>query len=367
MKRWFRFLAVSLAVLFVLFVIAGIAASLYAPKFIEGQIERSLKIKTRIGRVSLGFPFTLNLEKFEFGSLANIKKISVSADPAPLFFGKIFIRRITVTEPVVNLERSAEGKINLPVFGQKEPAGQDKPGSPDNPGKPMDIYIAAVKVQNAKIIFTDREVTPEGYQVIVDKLDINVGKLAFPLVSTAVNFDSNCQVLNSSGSAFGKLLFSGWVDYPAGGMDAKLEVKDMDVVNFSPYYGNFISNKKLLSARLDLVSLFKAKNNALNIDTDFNLSNITYAQGQSREVSLDLVKNALDMFTDSEGKLHLAFEINTRMDKPDFNQAGIKEAILKAAMKNLVSQDPEQVVDKVGDVIDKIKTYGKGLKDIFGR
>ncbi len=367
MKRWLKFLIILLAILFILFFIAGIAASLYAPRFIEKQIQQSLKIKARVGRVSLGLPFTLNLERFEFGSLANIKKISVSADPATLLFGKIFIRGITVSDPVINLERSADGKFNLPVFGEKAAAGPDKTDNPAKQDKPMDIQVGGIKVQNAKIIFTDRQVTPEGYQVIIDKLDINASKAVFPVSSTVVNFSSSCQFLNSSGKVFGRAAFSGWLNYPARAMDAKLEITGMDVSNFSLYYGNFISNKKLLSAQLDLASLFKAKDNALNINTDFNLSNFVYAQDQGQEISLDLAKNALDLFIDSKGKLHLVFDINTKLDSPGLSQAGIKETILKAAAKNLIDQNPAQIIDKVGDAIDKFKEYGKGLKDIFGK
>ena len=222
-------------------------------------------------------------------------------------------------------------------------------------------------MQDAKIIFTDRKVNAAGYQVIVDKLNISVAKVSLPVTSLATNFRLSCRLLNQAGKAFGNITFSGWLDYLAGDIDAKLEVEGMDVTNFSPYYGSFISNKKLLSAKLDLDSTFKAKSNDLNIVTDFNLSNLVYEKTEQQQMDLDLAKNALDLFTDSDGNLHLVFDIDTKLDNPALSQDKLKSIILKAAMKNLSNQSPAQIVDKVSNMIEKFKDYGKELKDIFGK
>ena len=262
------------------------------------------------------------------------------------------IHGLTITEPVVNLVQSAEGKLNLPVLEQK--------------GKGLKIYPTSLNLRDGKIIFTDRKVSPAGYQVIVNKLYIKVSKVSLPLQSLATNFDLSAQLDTPLGEAFGKITFSGWLDYLAKDMDAKLEVKEMDVTNFSPYYGNFISNKKLLSANLNLGSTFKAKNNALNIITDLNLTNLVYEKTEE-QLGLELAKNTLDLFTDAFGNLNLVFDIDTKLDNPAITQDKLKKIILKAAMKNLSSQSPEQLVDKVSKVIDQYKNIGKELKSIFGQ
>jgi hypothetical protein len=257
---------------------------------------------------------------------------------------------------VINLEQGADGKLNLPVI-------EAKPGA-----KAPEIYPISLKLQDGKIIFTDKKINSAGFQVIVDKLNINVAKVALPVTSLATDFSLSCQLASPAGKVFGGIVFSGWLDYPARDMDAKLEVKGMDITNFSPYYGNFISNKKLLSARLDLDSTFKAKDNLLKINTDLNLSGLIYEANQTEEeLGFDLAKDALDLFIDSKGNLHLVFDVDTRLDNPALGKDKLKSIILKAAMKNLASQSPEQIVDKVSNVIDKFKGYSKDLQDIFGR
>jgi len=352
MKK-FKVLFWILAVLLALFVIASILVGVYAPKIVEDQIRQNLKVKASLGKISLSLPFVVTLERLEIGDLASIKKISFSPDLIALIFGKVVIHGLTITEPVINLVESPDGKLNLPVLEQK--------------GKPPEIYPTSLNLRDGKIIFTDRKVSPAGYQVIVNKLNIKVSKVSLPITSLATNFSLSAQLDTPLGKAFGDITFSGWLDYLAKDMDAKLEVKNMDVTNFSPYYGNFISNKKLLSANLNLGSTFKAKNNALNIITDLNLANLVYEKTEEQQLDLNLAKNALDLFTDTEGNLHLVFNIDTKLDNPALSQDKLKKIILKAAMKNLSSQSPEQLVDKVSKVIDQYKDLGKELKSIFGK
>ncbi|MFA4854243.1 MAG: DUF748 domain-containing protein [Candidatus Omnitrophota bacterium] len=353
MKKKFKILFSLLTVFLAIFVIASILVGIYAPKIVEDQIQQNLKVKASLGKISLGLPFTITLEKLEIGSLASIRKVTFSPNLIGLLFGKVVIHGLTITDPVIYLERSSSGKLNLPVLEQK--------------GKAPAIYLTSLKVRDAKIIFTDRLVSTPGYQVIVDKLNISVAKVSLPITSLATNFSLSARLSNPAGKPFGNIAFSGWLDFLAKDMDAKLEVKDLDVTNFAPYYGNLISSKKVLSARLNFDSTFKAKNNALQIITDLNLSNLVYEKTEEQQVSLDLAKNALDLFTDSDGNLHLVFNINTQLDNPGLSQEKLKSIILKAAMKNLSSQSPEQIVDKVANIINKYKDFGKELKDIFGK
>jgi hypothetical protein len=353
MKRKFKIIIWLIAVLLVLFFSASILVSIYTPRIIEQQIEQNLKLKTSLHKVSLTLPFTITLEGLELGDLANIKKISLSPDLIGLIFGKFVIHGLSIVDPVINLVQSADGKLNLPVLEQK--------------GKPPAIYLTGFKLENGKIIFTDRKVVADGFQLIVNKLNIKVSKVVLPITSLAADFKISAELINAKGSVFGDIVFGGWLDYLAKDMDATLEVKDMDIANFSVYYGNFISNKKLSSARLDLVSSFKAKNNALEILTKFNLSKIVYASAQEEQITdLNLVKDALDFFTDADGNLKLEFKVNTALDNPTVSPSKLKSIILKAAAKNLANQSPQQLVDKVTSTINKYKDLGKELKKIFG-
>ncbi|MFA5093028.1 MAG: DUF748 domain-containing protein [Candidatus Omnitrophota bacterium] len=353
MKKKYKIIIWILAVFLVLFFVASLLVSIYTPRIIEQQIEQNLKLKTSLRKVSLTLPFTITLEGLELGDLASIKKISLSPDLIGLIFGKIVIHGLNIVDPVINLVQSADGRLNLPVLEQK--------------GKPPAIYLTGFRVENGKIIFTDRKVIADGFQVIVNKLDVRVSKVVMPITSLAADFKVSAELINAKGNVFGGIIFDGWLDYLAKNMDARLEVKNLDLTNFSVYYGNFISNRKLSQAMLDLVSTFKAKNNALEILTNFNLSKIIYANTQEEQlVDLNLVKDALDFFIDANGNLKLEFKVDTALDNPSVSSDKLKSIILKAAAKNLANQSPQQLANKVVTTINKYKDLGKELKKIFG-
>jgi len=331
----------------------NILISVYAPRIIEQQIQQNLKLKASLGKVSLTLPFTITLEKLEIGDLASIKKISLSPNLVALLFGKIVIHGLNIIEPVISLEQSKDGKLNLPSFEQK--------------GKPPEIYLTSLNLRNGKIIFTDKKITPEGFQLIVNNLNLKVAKVVLPINSLATNFSARAELSSWQQAPFGEIAFDGWLDYLAGDMDAELELKGLDITKFSVYYGNFISNRKLSSARLDLSSNFKAQNNALKIITRFNLSNLVYADAQKQSLDLDLMKNALDLFSDSKGNLNLEFDIDTLLNNPALNQEKLQKIILKAAAKNLADQPPQLLIEKVANIIDQYKGAGKELKAIFGQ
>jgi len=353
MKK-FKVIIWILAVFLIIFFVAAILVALYAPKIIEQQIQQNLKLNVRISKVSLSLPFTVTLTKIEVADFASIKGISLSPNLIALLFGKVVIHGLTIVDPVINLVQSQDGKLNLPVLEQK--------------GKPPAVYLTSLNVKNGKIIFTDRKVRSEGLKFIVNKLNIKVAKVSMPITSLATNFNINAELLNYKGDVFGSIDFGGWLDYLERDMDAELKIKNLDIANFAPYYGNFISNKPISSAMVNSNSTFKSDHNALEIVTDFNLSKIVYEKTETEETQpvFDLVNKTLDIFTDADGSLRLQFKIETQMDKPSLSKEKIMSIILKAAMKNLANQSPQQLVDKVANAIDKYKDIGKELKNIFG-
>lgn len=351
MKKKTKIILWIVGIFLAVFLILNILIGVLAPRMIEQQIQQNLKFKTSLKKVSLSLPFTINLEKLEIGSLASIKKISFSPNLVALLFGKIVIHGLNIIEPVINIEQSADGKLNLPL--------------PEQKGKAPAAYLTSFNLHNGRINFTDKKVTREGFKMTIDKLNMKIAKVAFPITSLETNFKVSAQLLNKAAKPFGEITLGGWLDYLARDLDAELEVKGVDLTELSVYYGNFLSSRKLASARLDSVSIAKARHNALNITTQFNLSNLTYAPGQSQQLDLNTMKNALDLFTDSQGNLRLEFDINTQLDNPALSQEDVQNIILKAAVKNLSNQPPQQLIDKVTKVIDQYEGLGKELKAIF--
>jgi len=348
MKVFLKIIIWVMAVFFVLFVVAGIGVALYGKKIIVAQIEKKVNAKVSLQGVGMSLPFSLNLDQLQIGEFFKVDQVRVS-----------FPIKITLVDPVINLEQSQDGKLNLPeiIRGQKS----KKPA----------IILTALCVKNGKIIFTDKTVSPDGYKTIAERISADISKEMMPLDSLKVNFKISANIMDGSEQALGSMDFSGWLDWEKKDMDAVSNIKNMEVTHFQPYYGNFFSERKLLSAKLNLTSKFDAKNNDLKINNNFQLSKIVYAQQQETQLEpgqlpdFDFKKRALDLFTDRNGNLNLEFTLTTKLDRPRFNKQELKDVMLEAAQRNLANQPPQDVAEKIYKTIQDFKDFGKQMEDIF--
>lgn len=366
MKKINKIIIWVLAVFIVFFICASIPVMLFGRKIVEGQIEQNLKMKASVGSISLSMPFSVHLSNLEIGDLLRAEKISATPSIPALFAGKIVLSGLTLINPVINIEQSSDGSLNLPKFEQK--------------GKQPPFYLTGLVIKNGKIIFTDKKINPEGFRFVVDKINARVSKVMFPVLSLNTKFKASTVFSSPDGKILGSANTDGWIDFGPKNMDAFFELKDLDVTYFQPYFGDFISGKKLLSAKVNFTSDLTSRDNNLTIASNFRLSNLSYAQEAPKEAEtpkegeapqetkiedIDIVGNTLDLFTDKNGNLNLDFSINTKMDNPTISIAELKKKILQSALKNLATQNPETLFEKVNKNIGQFKDIGKEFKKIF--
>ncbi|MFA5149337.1 MAG: DUF748 domain-containing protein [Candidatus Omnitrophota bacterium] len=365
MKKINKIMLWFLIIFFSIFILVNIAVSLFAKPILIKQLEKNLKLHTSLGSISVGLPFSINLNNLEIGDLFRADQVSVTPNVFGFFAGKIILSNMTLVNPVIKLEQASDGSLSLPKPESKDKQGQ-KQGQKQ---KPAPIYLTSLIIKNGKFTFIDRKIDPTGYKIILGRINANIAKIMLPPSSLKTNFNVVLDFLNPDTQKLGGLNFSGWIDFGPKDMDGVLSIKDLDLTYFSPYYGNFISSKKLLSARLNISALFKSKNNALDIATNFRLSDLTYApqeeQPEGELPEFNLAQNALDLFTDEHGNLILDFNISTKLDNPNITIGELEKIILKAAAKNLSRQSPETLIKKVSDNIEQFKAIGKNLESIF--
>ncbi|MFA5089841.1 MAG: DUF748 domain-containing protein [Candidatus Omnitrophota bacterium] len=349
-----KILVIVFASVFLLFISLGILVSFFGPRFVEGQIENSLNTPATLGGVSLGFPLSITLKDIRVGSILRAEMISLSPSLLGLFSGRIVINRLLIVKPVINIEQYPDGALNLP-----------KPAKAK--GKAPQVLLASLLVKDGMFIFTDRKVTAEVYKIIAEHINLDVSKASLSPASLKIKIKASAELADPQGRKLGAVSASGWIDPIAQNMDGNLQIKELDAVYFSPYYGNLISQRKLLSAKVNLKADLKAKDNDLNAQCHLELFDLVYAQPKAEEAAanLQLMEKTLDLFIDEQGRLKLDFSLNTKFDNPKLTSSEIRNIILQAAIKNIASQPPEKIIEKAADTIKMFKDFGKEMKDIF--
>jgi uncharacterized protein involved in outer membrane biogenesis len=336
-----------------LFILLNAALPLFAKRIIIQQIEENLSVKASLYRVSITPPLSVNLIKLKIGDIFEADRVSVSPSLLGLLVGKLVFSSVEIINPVIVINQSKEGRLNIPQPKQSN-------------ASPPRVYLTALAVRNGKLVFSDEKISSPAFKTVLERINADISKVAFPPQSLKTNFKVSLDFSREQGGRIGSALFSGWLDWFPKNMDASLKIDNLDITYFSPYYGDFISSRELLSAKLNTNTAFKSSNNALSVFTNFRLSDIAYAKKDDLSPpSINLVQNALDFFTDPHGNLDLDFEIDTRMDSPGITIPQLQKLILKAAAKNLARQDPQDLIEKISDNIEQFKSFGKYLKKEF--
>lgn len=325
-------------------------------EFVEKQITQNCKTQTTIKKISLSLPLRVTIEGLQFGDVARVDSISCSPSVIALAAGKVVLNGLEIVNPVITLRQSSEGILNIPVFEQK--------------GKPPQIFVNGLMVQNGKFTFTDYKVDPAGFLITIDAIKTNVSRISFPFTQLKTDLAASADFVGASNEKIGSFNAQGWFNLLSKDLDATIRCSDVQVTYFAPYYGDFLSKRKLSSVKLNLTNKLTAVNNDLAIVSDLKLSDFVYADQQQTESApdmgqLNVFKDALDIFRDARGDLSLQFSINTKLDHPALDIEEIKKAVFAAAIKNLQSQPPEQVIQKVIDTVSKFKAFGEGMKKMF--
>ena len=356
MKLWKKIFICAVALLIVLFVIASALVALYGKKLAESQIEKNLGMKASIGNISLRLPLALTLRKLEIGNLFKAEKISFSPNLLGALAGKVVLDGLSIIDPVVNIEQLPDGKLSFTL--------------PKQQGKAPEVYLTGFRVVNGQVNFTDKKISQQGFRVTLEGVNVDISKVMFPPTSLNAKFNIGARITGEKSKKLGSIAFSGWLDFGPKDMDGVLELKDIDVVYFAPYYGDFVSSRKILTGTLNIVSSLKAKNDNLVVLTNLRLSGLTFAQEEQLTEGelpkLDLTKNALDLFTDKQGDLALEFSVNTKLTNPNVTIGELKKAVLSAAAKNLANQNPQDLIEKVFDTVKQFESFGQEMKGIFG-
>lgn len=371
MKRLRTVLLWVLVSALVIFIALSVTVALFGKKILVGQIEKRLNIKLSFESISFSLPLSVKVTKLEAGDILKADLISISPSLTGLFSGKIVLNNLSMLNPQITLIQKEDGSLNIPQPESETRGAVDSSIGPESKKPKAPAFVpVSLKIENGRFTFIDKKVLPEGFQVIADKMNIDIQKSHIPL-SLNTKFNIIAVLIDPKERPLGEAHFNGWVDFGSKDMDGALEIKNLDVLYFKPYYGDFLSKRKLVSARLNLRSQFNAEDNDLTVASNLRLFGLAYGQGgaviEENIPSFDLASNALDLFTDKQGNLDLEFSLKTELDNPKISAEELKKTVLEAAMRNLSNQPPQDLIEKITDKIKQFKEFGEGLEGIFKR
>jgi len=334
-----------------------VAVALFGKTILISRVEKSLKRQVALESLRIGFPLSINLRKLDIPGLVKIESLTIRPSLLGFLAGKIIFSEVKIVRPQLTLEKGRDGRLNLASSNTESSAKSNRPP----------FLLTALDIKEGEIVFIDRKVDPSGYKMQVKRINAHISKVSFPPTSLLTRFELSSFLGKSQDSSKGGLSASGWIDFRPKDMEGEIKLKDIDLTYFTPYFQKALKGRRMVSGKANLTSDLKAINNNLEAKCLLALSDLVYKQEKPEEEqsSLNLIPDVMGIFFNATNKASFNFTIRTKLDKPVINLGGLKKAAAITAMKNVIAQPPEKIIEKVKDIGEQFEDFGKEIKDIF--
>lgn len=354
-------------------------AQFSAEKFIRKELPEYVSIDkitfdVRGGKVTLKGIKIQNAPEFQ-------DKYAVEIDQAicryrlkgKMFLGGIEILEPLLVKPVLNIERLADGRVNLVEMGKfigSENAKSPKPGSGDtrNRGSAAPSPATAIgrkkmsdivkipesfQVKDGMIMFTDRQVVPgHAYKLAFDKVNSKLNLKLGDDYANVLDVGSTGQAeLNGDRTQEVKWNISLKPMSPRLTMSNRFDVTGVDIVLVKPYYDKY-SPFDFRKGRMSGTLVFDFDNGSIGSTNEIHLKDIAFVVKpgyENAEFWQTTVQDLAKYFTQF-GEIVFDFKIKGEISNPKFYLGPISKDALTG-----------MVIDKVSAIVQEA-TSAKGSK-----
>lgn len=394
-----KFLGI-LILLFSIFIIFIISVYLYVRvngrTIILTELEKNLGVKAEISGFHVGFPLSIVIEDFVVKDSIHVDKIIIVPSLFGFLKGDVVLNSCVLDKPYFKIIRETDETFDFGVISYKPAETAEKPALareavlqeniavvsrvPEKPKRARNFYLKRLKIKNAVIDFIDKTIgSGEDFRLRLDEFNVNICQVSF-LSLSKMRLSAQGQLKPQQGVAIGSVELSGWFDYPARAMDMKVRLKDARLAYLGPYYMKFFK-KELESGNMLLSADLKSEHNALKADCHVELDHIAFknnedSAGKNNLSAGDFAALAFDSILLTRGKMIFDFSIQTKMDRPRFENVRFKGTFLENGMKAIFSKgsqvaasvatgDTKETVKDFKEISKKFKDFGKKFKGMF--
>lgn len=339
---------------------------------IEIELSRQLNRRVNIRDIELQFPFDLSLRGVRISEKAaltlsqprflEMERLTVRPNLFSWMWGEVMIDHIQVEKAKLYLVRNPDGTLNVSDMLQA-PSGKES-----SPAKTTGVAIKAVDLSNGEIMILDNALAdPNGLQTVLDRVELHLRQLQWPLRPTTVTHFSLSSKISPGGSqqeSASRIALKGWINWLRRDLQANLEFKDLDVVQFKPYLKEdaaFFTD--LESCRIQFSSEAKSAENVLTATCRFRMSDVAVKPGNSLDGKLFGIPSATiwQWFERSGKGANLEVILKGHLQPFRVSSVNFSTDFMKNAIASSVSFKVQQMVEKGQEVIQEgEERLGKG-------
>lgn len=265
-----------------------------------------------------------------FASWKNVAADQLTASLAP---NRVEVPELRVVEPVATLIIEQDRSLNAARLLVQPPTRAvavkaDDPAAPAA-ADPFPVRVRRVRLQNARLAFTDLSLQPQ-FSARIFELNGVVNGLSS-------NRDARSQVeLDGRVDEFGLARVRGELNpfAPSNNTDLNVVFKNIDMVSTSPYTMKF-AGYKIAEGKISLDLQYKVRQGQLEGTNQIVIDKLTLGERVDSPDALKLpLQLAIAILKDSDGRIDLGLPVSGNLNDPQFSYG----AVIWKAIGNLLTR-----------------------------
>jgi hypothetical protein len=328
-----------------------------APDLLRQAIERAIEKNVRIESIEYRFPWSFVLrgfriletrEPFADEVCFEVDKVDLEVSPLSLSASRLILDRVDASEALI-VVRNRKGKLmhalsdasaeSPPPAG---PSGIQQPAA----GTPLPLAIRRFRLSRSRFQLIDYDVREEGFVTQLDDIEAGVQDLAFPPSEERTFYRVDARMPQGRQRTSAVFRLSGWSVFRDSETDALLQVSDLSLAYFKPYYSQ-VTPAEIEEGSLSTRAALRIHERRLTTNIDLELNGLYFKSYEEGEQLFGMrADEILAFLKDSAGKLKFQIVLQWQMDEKGVEKRRlVREAIERSLQKT--------VLGNVGNILEK--------------
>src|SRR4030043_904654 len=359
MKKW----SILLGLIVIILIGGYLGLSYYGVKLVRPQLQKMLGPGFALKEIQVRLTH-LSMKGIQYEGLYTKKKYlwieEIKIYPAilSLFIGPLRIRDFTIRKPSLSFYRTKEGVFVGPWAVPEKKEKREPSGDQGQKEKePIFLKIDRLQIQKGTIDFEDWKPGEPPARLKLRDIDLEMKEIQYPFHSTRSPVELKGR-LEGKTKKDGEILTKGWINLKTTDMETSLNVREIEVRVFEPYYRKKVS-AEIDSGYMAMDTKITLKEKIVDVPGKLELTDLHIKEGEGTVFWIP-AKTLISLLKEKGNRIQVSFHMKGSIEDPKFN---VQETLLPRIAISLLEAlgVPIKVVGE--EILEKTIKGEKGLTE----
>jgi len=318
MKKW----SILLGLIIIILIGGYLGLSYYGVKLVQPQLQKMLEPGFTLKEIQVKLTH-LSVKGIQYEGLNTKKKYlwieEIKIYPAilSLFIGPLRIRDFTIREPSLSFYRTKEGVFVGPwAVPEKKERGEPSGDQGQKEKEPVFLKIDRLRIQKGSIDFEDWKPGEPPAQLKLSEIDLEMKEIQYPFHSTRSPVELKGR-LEGETKKDGEILAKGWINLKTTDMETSLNVREIEVKLFEPYYRKKVS-AEIDSGYMAMDAKITLKEKIIDAPGKLELAHLHIKEGEGTVFWIP-AKKLISLLKEKGNRIQVSFHMKGNIEDPKFN------------------------------------------------